>query len=574
VLRPLAPLFERLPAAQRGALEAAFGASPNGTGDRFLTAAGALGVLAEAAEEQPLLCVVDDLQWLDRPSVDALVFVARRLGAEPIALLLATRDGEPVPAGLTASPSSCSAGSPRRRPRGARARRAASRRPSGSGCSTPPAASRSRCSSCRAGRSARGWSAAARSSARLPSASRRCLEPARRAVLLAAADDDPTGRPALRALPAAADLAPAEAGDLLRVAGGRIAFRHPLVRSAAYGLASFDERRAAHAALADVLTGPGDADRRAWHRAAAAATPDDDVADELARSADRARARGGDAAAAAALERAARLTSDEPARAQRLVAAADAARIAGDADRALALAAETLALGVDGDIAAEATAVRGAVHSHRGDVAAAQADLRAAAEALAPRQPQRALRIALLAGEAAAFGGRHGEAAEIAAWAAGLPAGDGDVPQGVRTFADGLAHLFAGRHAEAAARFRELPARAERSGDPGLMTWAAMAAIYAGDIAAARRGFAQAVAVARDRGAIWHVSLALDGLAWVESLTGRFGPAATSAAEALELGQASGEQGAAAQAGRSSRGTPRWAVARRSAARSPARRSR
>ena len=100
LLLPLSPLIDRLPAPQRGALAALFGADAGGAADRFAVAAGTLGLLAEAAGAQPLLCTVDDVQWIDRPSAEALGFVARRLGAEPIALLIARREGEPVPAGL------------------------------------------------------------------------------------------------------------------------------------------------------------------------------------------------------------------------------------------------------------------------------------------------------------------------------------------------------------------------------------------------------------------------------------------------------------------------------------------
>jgi hypothetical protein len=165
LLRPLLDRVDRLPAVQRAALETAFGLRDGTGGDRFLVAAGTLGLLADAAEEQPLLCAVDDLQWLDRPSADALLFAARRLDAEPIAVLLAVRtDGPP----LTRLPTLALAGLARHD--AGELLDSSLPRPIASGCWTRPRASRWRCSSSRAARTAR-W---ALSSRRSPTVSRPC----------------------------------------------------------------------------------------------------------------------------------------------------------------------------------------------------------------------------------------------------------------------------------------------------------------------------------------------------------------------------------------------------------------
>jgi DNA-binding CsgD family transcriptional regulator len=587
LLRPLTGLLERLPARQREALEAAFGLTGGEVGDRFLVAAGALGLLAEAAEEQPLLCVVDDLQWIDRPSADALVFVARRLDAEPVALLVAMRDTAPVPEGL-------------RRfdvlELGGLARADAREILEQAGRLGP--ADRERVLDAAEGiplallELPRGSAPASMGAVEQAFAERIAAlgERSRRAVLLAAADDDPAGATAMRVIAPApedppgwtgtedpaparhpqdppgwtgtegpeparhlqgigvADLAAAEEAGLLRLTAEGIAFRHPLVRSAAYGLAPFAERRQAHAALAEALTGPADADRRAWHRAAAAAGPDDEVAAELARSAERARARGGHAAAGAALERAARLTGDEALRARRLVEAAEAARLAGDLTHAGELADEALTLrgglghaGDAGTVAA-ASAIRGLVRVHRGDSEGGEADLAAAARALAAHDPRRALRTALLAAEAAALAGRHDRAAELAGWAASLPIGDAEPDRAVVVFATGIGDMFARRLGEAGARFRAALELAERVGDPQLLSWAGVGAVYAGDLAGGRRALARSLAAARERGDVAGVVFALQLVAHTELLEGRVALAGTDAAEGLALAQASGDE--------------------------------
>jgi hypothetical protein len=501
LLRPLTALLDRLPAVERRALEAAFGLAPSDAAARFLAAAGALDLIAEAAEEQPVLCVVDDLHWLDRASADALLFVARRLDAEPVALLLALRDPGPQPPGLSRLPTLELGGLGRDDARTLLDRAA-----------PLPAADRDRVLDTAAGiplallelpRGPLGAGPAADGAmgtverafgdrvTALPDATRR-------AVLLAAADDDPRAATALLALDGAAltvaDLGAAEADGLLWLDGDGLAFRHPLVRSAAYASATFAERRDAHAALAAALTGPAAADRRAWHRAAALTAPDDDVAAELESSAERALARGGQAAAAAALERAARLTSADGVRARRLVAAAHAARASGDVDHAAGLAHEGGALAADEATAAEAAGVRGAIQAHRGRPEDAEADLARAARALARADPRRALRTALVAAEAAALAGDHSRAEELARFSAALPAGEGDAERALTAWAAGMADLFGRRRADARGHFTEAAALAERSGDAQAMTWAAIGVFYGGDVTGARRAFLRALA--------------------------------------------------------------------------------
>ena len=552
LLLPLSPLIDRLPAPQRGALAALFGADAGGAADRFAVAAGTLGLLAEAAGAQPLLCTVDDVQWIDRPSAEALGFVARRLGAEPIALLIARREGEPVPAGLGRFPELELGGLELEDARvllaGAAHLAPADRERVLEVAGGIPLALLELPGGPLGGGAGGGMGGVEAAFAERLA----CLPPGtREAVLLAAADDDPCGATTLRALPAAgltvADLGAAEAAGLLWADGGRVAFRHPLVRSAAYGLATFEQRCGAHAALAAALSEPADADRRAWHRAAAAAAPDADVAADHARSAERARARGGHAAAAAALERAARLTEAAPARAHRLVAAAEAAQLAGDAGHASALVAEGLTLAADPGTTAEASAIRGAIRAQTGELWEGERDLRAAADALAALQPGRALRIALLAAEAAAVDGRHGDAGALAHWAGGLAIGDGAPDRALAAFAAGIAAMFAGDVGAARAAFAQAGRLATSAGDPQALILAGTGAVYVGDVVASRRMLAEAVAIARARGAVAALAFALQLVAHVELLEGRFALAGTDAAEGLALAQETGADAVAAQ---------------------------
>jgi DNA-binding CsgD family transcriptional regulator len=325
-----------LPIPQREALSTAFGMSVGPPPDRFLVGLAVLSLLADAAEEQPLICIVDDAQWLDRVSVQTLAFVARRLLAERVGLVFALRESgddhaleglpELVIEGLGADDArrlldATSPGSLDARVRD---------QILGEAGGNPLALlelPRERTMIAVAG--GFGLPVEAPLTSRIEQGFVRQLEPfpadTRRLLLLAAAE--PVGdvtllwRAAERLGIGPEVAGPAEAAGLVEI-GARVRFRHPLLRSAAYRAASAPERREVHRALAAATDARLDPDRRAWHRAHAAGRPDEAVAGELERSAGRAQARGGLAAAAAFLQRAAELTPDPGTRVERSLAAA------------------------------------------------------------------------------------------------------------------------------------------------------------------------------------------------------------------------------------------------------------
>ena len=339
---PMLDNLPHLPRPQREALRTAFGISAGSAPDRFLVGLAVLSLLSDAAEQQPLVCVVDDEQWLDRASAHVLGFVARRLVAESVGLIFAAR-----------VPSSELMGLPELAVEGlsesdARALLDAAL----AGPVDSPVLDRivaetrgnplallelSRAVSPRQVAGGFWLPGAVRLSGGIEEHFRQRIEAlpttTRRLLLIAAAE--PVGDPALLWRAAAqmeidaAAAVPAVEANLVEV-GSRVRFRHPLVRSVVYGSALPQERREVHAALGDATDLQRDADRRAWHRANAAPGPDEEVAEELERSAGRARARGGLAAAAAFLERATVLSVGSPRRTERALAAASAKIKAGE----------------------------------------------------------------------------------------------------------------------------------------------------------------------------------------------------------------------------------------------------
>ena len=349
VCAPMMDRLERLPAPQRDALGTAFGLSSGTTPDPFLVSLAVLSLLSEAAETQPLLCLIDDAQWLDRASAKALAFVARRLLAESIAIVFATREPIEELRGLRELALGGLPDSEAREllalavsgPLDERVRDRIIAETRGN-----PLALLELPHGLASAELAGGFVRPGALPQRIEDSFQQRIEalPEEPRLLLLVAAAEPVGDPALlwraaRELQTAPEsLEPAVTAGLVDV-GSRVRFRHPLVRSAVYRDASPGDRRSVHAALAEATDPEVDPDRHAWHRAQATSGTNEDVAAELEQSADRARARGGVAAAAAFLERAVGLTADPECRAQRALAAAQAKHLAGAPEAALVLLA-------------------------------------------------------------------------------------------------------------------------------------------------------------------------------------------------------------------------------------------
>lgn len=341
--------LDRLPGQQRDALRTIFGLTAGSPPDRFLVGLAVLSLLSEVARERPLVCVVEDAQWLDRASAQALTFAARRLGAESVLMLFAAREAgkdlsslpELLVGGLRPAAARELLASVVHGPLDVRVRDRIVAETRGNPLALlelPRGLSPAQLAG------GFGLADAPPLHGRIEENFRRRFDGLREdtrlfVVTLAA---DPVGEPALiwgatRTLGVLSEAAiPAAEAGLVDF-GTQMVFRHPLVRSAVYRAASKAERQRAHAALAEVIDPEVDPDRRAWHRAKASADPDEDIAAELERSADRAQRRGGLAAAAAFLEQAVGLTPDLARRAQRALTAADVKLQAGAPDASLAL---------------------------------------------------------------------------------------------------------------------------------------------------------------------------------------------------------------------------------------------
>ncbi len=559
---PILDRVERLPDPQRDALGVAFGLSAGQAPNPFLVGLAALGLMSDASQERPLLCVIDDAQWLDRASARALAFVARRLLAEKIAFVFATRALGDALAGLPEL---------RVEPLGRRDSRTLLE-------SVLPAPldervldrivvetrgnplallelPRGLTPTQLAG--GFGLPVAVPLSASIEESFTRRLAglpgDARRFLLVAAAD--PVGDTALvwraaRQLGIPESVVEAVESEGLLELGARVVFRHPLVRSAVYRSAGLKERRAVHQALAQATDPEIDPDHRAWHRAQAAAIPDEDVAAELERSAGRAQARGGLAAVAAFLERAAALTPEPTHRAQRLLVAAGAKRDAGALEAALGLLASVDAGRLDdlGRAHVELLGGQIALEQRRGGDAGRL--FLSAARRLEPLDPALARETYLeaLAGAMSSDVEVDGGAAAVARAAREAPSGSAP-PRTIDVLLDAFAIRLTDGYAAAAptlARSLELLLADASADDLGRGLSASssrdsnIVALEMWDDDALHRLAARQVQVARDSGALVHLEFALSFLARTHMLAGDLSAATAMIDEARLIAEVTG----------------------------------
>ncbi|WP_328473209.1 AAA family ATPase [Actinoplanes sp. NBC_00393] len=559
---PLLDLRERLPGPQRDALAATFGLSSAPAPDRFVVGLGVLGLLSAVTAEQPLLWVIDDAQWLDKTSAQTLAFVARRLLAEPVALVFAVREPSTVPEltglpellveglGHSDSRALLDAALPGRLDELVRDRIVAESRGN-------PLALLELPQSLTPTELAGGFGVldASPLANRIEQSFLRRLDslPAETRQLLLTAAADPVGDVAL--LWRAADrlglgadaLAPAQSAGLIDVRG-RVRFRHPLVRSAVYGTATLPERERAHRALAEATDPEVDPDRRAWHRAHATTTPDEDIAAELERSAERAAQRGGIAATAAFLERAAELTPDPVRRGQRALTAAKATFESGAPDAADKLLAVAGLSPLDELQRARLARLRAQIVFALRRGSDAPPLLLDAADRLAPLNNGSAREAYLEALGAAIFAGRLNESVgprEVAAAARRAPAAQ-QPPRPIDLLLDGLATRFTDGYVAGVEPLRRaLHAFGQGAGgDPGeTMRWFWLPWLVAGDLwdhALWHDVATEAIRLCRDAGALIMLPLALGNRAAVHLFAGEFAAAESLAEEAIAITDATG----------------------------------
>ncbi|WP_302851468.1 AAA family ATPase [Actinomadura sp. WMMB 499] len=516
--------LDALPAAQSAALRTAFDApgAPTDHRDRFTAGLAVLTLFADLAEESgPALCVVDDAQWLDDATAQALLFAARRLTADGVVMLFAARDAGFAGTGLPelllerlTTPDAERMLADRDVPRAARAR--IIRESQGNPLALRELAAAGRRVPCNPDPlpvADRVTAAFRERIAELPDKTQLML-------LIAAAEGRghmPTLLRAAERLDAGlTDLTAAERAGLIDVSGRSVAFRHPLILTAAYQGAVATQRIAVHQAIADIADDP---DCRVRHRASAALVPDEDIAQELQDAAERARNRTGYATASALYRQAAELTPGTQARAARLTAAADLTLQAGNTEEAEQLAASAERLTTDPAARARLGRLHATAESERGDPRAAVRMLTGHAAGAAPADRTAMLR------DAATYAWTSGDAPSVLRIAADLP----DDP-----YVQGLAHLIRGEHARGLPLLADLVARAAEP------LRAAQIALITGDDRAVLDLTAAEADRCRRHGLVTALPGILQTRAHAQIMTGLHADAEASVAEALALAHDTG----------------------------------
>jgi AAA ATPase-like protein len=500
LLRPALGALDRIPPPQASALASALALGPASAQDRFAIGAATLSLLSAYAEEAPLAVFVDDVHRLDGSTAEALLFAARRLLADPIALVLACREGEPslldgadlrmlrvpgldrVSASelLVAEGVAADAVERLYRATGGNPLALLELAPGASEVAALPGDAPVPISTSIA-------DAFVRRAERLSDSARRML------VLAAASSTGDVGvlvRAAEELELTVGDLVPGEEAGLVRLEDGRAEFVHPLARSAIYARAPAPQRRQAHAALARALP-DRDLDARAWHLAAASVGPNDEAAAALEHAAHRASERSAYAVAAAALERSGRLSSSGAERGRRLFAAAEAAWLAGDARRTLGLLDDAHPYADDVAIAARIDELRGEVAMRRGPVMEGSALIVSAAEQIADTEPEAAIEMLAQAIHGAFYAGATRAMVSAADRATALARADMS-PRAAFfvAMAQALARVADGDGEGGIAAAREGVEIFERTSDlrddPRLLPWAVLAPLWIREAEAGR----------------------------------------------------------------------------------------
>jgi DNA-binding CsgD family transcriptional regulator len=560
LLRPVST-FDRLPAPQARALRVAFGLEDGPAVEPFLVGVATLSVLTEAAEVgAPVLCVVDDAQWLDSASSDALLFAARQLSADPVAVVFAARTGEAGGAGFAPT------GLPVLQLGGLDDETARQLLDERSGRPLPGEV---------ADRLIRDTGGNPLALLELPTGlspaqlhgraplphhlaltagverafldrCRRLSEQVQTLLLVAAADA--TGRvDTVRQAAGVLGVEPsawrdAERSGLLTVTGEVVAVRHPLVRSAVYQAATSFERRQAHRALADAV-GSDDPDRATWHRASAVDGPDTDVADALHQVAVRAERRGGHVAAADAFERAAALTTNEPDRATRLFGAARTAWAAGQAVRARALAASAREVASDPLLRADIDRLRARIEIYVGSAADAHRIFTAGAGTIADVDPGRALEMASAAALTRTYGGDSGAALPHQVLAHLLAPTDSDSARTecLRLLLGTLSAAADSDWARATSTLERALAAGRQVEDLDVLGNLGNTALHLGHDDGARFFYSAMVSGARELGTGMVVIYGLERLAFAQLPAGNWAGVRSCAQEALSLARSVGQ---------------------------------
>jgi DNA-binding CsgD family transcriptional regulator len=568
ILRPVFNRIDHLPEPQAASLRGAFALSSETVGERFRVSLGVLGLVSEVAEERPLLCLVDDAQWIDQASADALLFAARRVQAEHLVLLFAARDDEERPFVAHGVPEL------RVPPLSAADARELLSASLGSALAAGvfdwlvenaggnPLALMELPATLTAHELA-GQDPLVGRLAPATSVEQAYMErvkalpiPARTLLVLAAAEGTGARATVERACAGLqldiGELTAAESAGLVRVDAEQVVFRHPLVRSAVYRGAAFTEREQAHRLLAVAAAAEGNADRAAWHRAAATVGTDDDVARELESTAERAQLRSGHAAAAAALERAAELSSDNESKARRFVLAARAAWNAGQPEHSAALLDRADPILTDRRRRADVDHLRGVIEWRCGSLPEAAATLIAGAARIAPVDARKALLMLSDGGMAAWDAGDYARLGEVGEATAALPRSFESTCDDVGAEEFGLlADVLAGCVALSLGQtvvkegLVDAVSRARDCHEPRLLLWGAIAAEVAGEEEVEAALLRRAGTLARSSGAVDRLTVVLEAVGVQGFLAGHFTLAAEAAGEGLTLARETGTPNAA-----------------------------